>query len=63
MSLILTNIKNINVYKLVYIDDKFCKPFKSYLGKDTVYGFISFINEESKYYSDMMKKHFNKELL
>ena len=63
MSLILTNIQNINAYKLVYVDDKFCNPFKSYLGKYTVYKFISVINEESKYYRDMMKKHFNKELL
>ena len=47
MSLILTNNKNINVYKLVYVDDKFCKPFKSYLGKDAVYKFISIINDES----------------
>ena len=29
------------VFKLVCVDDKFDKPFKSYLGKDAVYNFIS----------------------
>ena len=28
-------------YKLVCVDDKLCKPFKSYLGEDAVYNFIS----------------------
>ena len=37
-------------YKLVCVDDKFSKPFKSYLGKDAVYNFINSIIEESKYY-------------
>ena len=48
-------------YKLVCIDDKFNKYFKSYLGKDAVYNFIRSMIEESKYCSDVMKKHFNKE--
>ena len=50
-------------YKLVCADDKFTKPFKSYLGKDTVYNFISSMIKESEYCSDMMRKHFNKELV
>ena len=50
-------------YKLVCNDDKFSKPFKTYLGKDAVYNFISSMIEESKYCSDVMKKHFNKELV
>ena len=50
-------------YKLVCIDDELSKPFKSYLDEDTVYNFISSMMEESKYCSDMMKKHFNKELV
>ena len=50
-------------YKLVCVDDKFSKPFKSYLGKDTVYNFINIMIEESKYCSDVIKKHFNKELV
>ena len=37
------------------IDDKFSKPFKTYLGKDTVYNFINNMIEESKYWSDVMK--------
>ena len=49
--------------KLICVDDKFSKPFKSYLGKDAVYNFISSLIEESKYCSDVMKKHFNKELV
>ena len=51
------------VYKLVCVDDKFSNPFKSNLVEDTVYNFISRFIKESKYYSDVMKKHFNKELL
>ena len=50
-------------YKLVCVDEKFSKPFKSYLGEDTVYNFISSNIEESKYCSDVMKKHCNKELV
>ena len=50
-------------YKLVCIDVTFSKPFKSYLGEDAVYNFISSMIKESKYCSDVMKKHFNKELV
>ena len=50
-------------YKLVCVDDKFSKPFKSYLGKDSVYNVINSIIKESKYCSDVMKNYFNKELV
>ena len=50
-------------YKLVCADDKFSKPFKSYLGKDSVYNFFNSMIKECKYCSDVMKKHFNKELV
>ena len=50
-------------YKLIYVDDKFSKPFKSCLGEDALYNFISSMIEESKYCSDVMKKHLNKELV
>ena len=51
-------------YKSVCVNDKFSKPFKSYIGKDAVYNFISSsMTEESKNCSDMMKKHFNKEFV
>ena len=50
-------------YKLVYVDDKFSKPFKSQLGEDVVYNYINTMIEESKYCSEMVKKHFNKELV
>ena len=50
-------------YKLVCVDDNFNNPFKSYPGKDPVYHFISSMIQESKYCGDVMKKHFNKELV
>ena len=52
-SLIQTNIKNI----LLAI------AIKTYLGKDEVYNFINNMIEENKYCLNVMKKHFNKELL
>ena len=58
MSLVLKNIKS-----MLCVDDKFNKPFKSYLGEDTVHTFISSMIEESKHCSDVMKKHFNKGLV
>ena len=36
-------------YKLVCVDGKFSKPFKSYLGEDALYDCISSMIEESKY--------------
>ena len=49
--------------KLVCVDDKFSKPFKSCLDKDAVYKFINSVIEESKYCSVVMKKPFNKVLV
>ena len=49
-------------YKLVCVDDKFSKPFKTYLGEVAVYNFINSMIEESKYCSDVMQK-LNKELV
>ena len=50
-------------YKLVCVEDKFSKPFKSYLGEDAVCSFISCMIEERKDCSDVMKKDFNMELV
>ena len=36
---------------LVCVDDRFSKPFKTYLGKDAVDNFINNMIEESKYCS------------
>ena len=47
----------------VAFDVTFSKTFKSYLGEDAVYNFIINMVEESKCCSEVMKKHFNKELL
>ena len=35
-------------YKLVCVDDKFSESFKSYLGEDGVYNFISNMIEQNK---------------
>ena len=48
------------VYRLVCVDDKFSKPFKTYLSKDVVY-FINNMVEESNIAVKWWKKHFNKE--
>ena len=48
---------------LLWLDDKFSKPFKTYLGKDALYNFINSMIEESKYCNEVMKKHFIKELV
>ena len=50
-------------HKLVCVDDKFSEPFRSYLGKDAVYNFTDSMKKESKYFSDVMKKYFHKELV
>ena len=50
-------------YKLVCIGDKFSKSFKSYLGEDAVSNFIISVTEESKYCNEVLKNHFNKELV
>ena len=49
-------------YKLVFVDDKFSKVFKTYLAENAVYNFIESVIKESKYCSEVMKKH-NKELV
>ena len=48
---------------MVCVDDKFRKPFKSYLSENAVNNVIDFMIEESKYCTDITKKHFNKELV
>ena len=53
-SLIRTDIKNMLLVVTVLnlqvacINDKFSKPFKSYLGEDVVYNFIKSMAEENK---------------
>ena len=44
----------------MYIDNTFSK---SYIDEDAASNFIISILEESKYWSDAMKKHLNKELV
>ena len=45
------------------VDNKVSKHFKLYLGEHAVYNFNSSMIKENKYCSDVMKKHFNKELV
>ena len=50
-------------YKSVCVADKFSKLLKIYLGEDAVYNIINSMIEESKNCSDVIKKHFHKELV
>ena len=50
-------------YRLVCVDDKFSKLLKLYLDENALYSFVSSMIRESKYCSNVMKKHFNKELV
>ena len=49
--------------KLVCVDDKFIESSNSDLDEDAVYNFINSMVVESKYCTDIMKKHFNKKLV
>ena len=49
-------------YELVCVDNKFSQPFKSYFREDAVYNLTDSMIKESKCFSEMMKKPFNKEL-
>ena len=66
INLIQTNIKNIlliviaiNWYVLMISSISLLRI----LSKDAIYNFISCMIEESKYCSEVMKKHFNRELI
>ena len=47
----------------MFVDDKFSKSFRSYLGEDGVYNFINSMTEESRYCSDAIEKYLIKELV
>ena len=49
-------------YKLVCVDDKLSKPFKSYIGEDAVGNLFNSMVEERRRCSGAMKNHFNKQL-
>ena len=44
-------------YNIVCADDKFSKPFKSFLG-NSVYNFTNSMIKENKYCPDIMQKSF-----
>ena len=48
---------------MLCVNDKFRKRFKTYLGENSVQNFINSMIKESKYCSEVMKKHFNKEFV
>ena len=49
-------------YTSVCVDDNFSKPFKSYFDELAIYNFIDSMIIKSKYCTDVIQKHFNKEL-
>ena len=50
-------------YKVVCIDDKFNKKVVFYGGKNAIYKFIKAILKECDYCKNVIKKHFNKNLI
>ena len=50
-------------YKLVCVDDKFSKDVVLYKGKNAVFKLIQCIFKEHEYCRNVMKKHFNKNLV
>ena len=50
-------------YKVVCIDDKYCKSIVVYRGVNAAYEFIRSILKEHKYCKKIMKDHFNKNLV
>ena len=50
-------------YKVVCIDDKFSKPIVIYRGENSAYEFINAIFKKYKYCKQIMKKHFDKNLI
>ena len=57
-----THVASSYGYKLVCVDDKFSKSFKSYLDEDVVYNFVNSMLEERKHCSDVTKNIFIKNL-
>ena len=47
---------------VICVNDKFSEHFKSYLGEDAVYNFVSSMIDESKYCNNVMKKILTKNL-
>ena len=50
-------------YKLVCVDDKFTKPIVVFRGENATYEFIETILKKYEYYTKVIKKHFNKNLI
>ena len=50
-------------YKVVCIDNKFSRPIVVYRGENSAYEFINAIFKKYKYCKQIMKKHFNKNLI
>ena len=50
-------------YKLVCVEDKFTNPIVVFRGENATYEFIETIPNKYEYYTKVMKKHFNKNLI
>ena len=57
------NIPFSYVFKVVCIDNRFSKPIVVYRGENAAYEFVKTILKEYKYCKNIMKKHFNKNLI
>ena len=47
---------------IVCVDDKFCKPFKTYFVENAIYNFINNMIKEDKQCSDVIKNFLTKNL-
>ena len=47
---------------IVCVDDKFCKPFKTYFVENAIYNFINNMIKEDKQCSDVIKNFLTKKL-
>ena len=57
------NVSCCYAFKVVCIDNRFSKPILVYRGENTAYEFIKTILKEYKYCKNIMKKHFNRNLI
>ena len=57
------NMLIIYAYRVICIDDKFSKSTIIYRSENAAYEFIKAILQEHRYFREVMKKHFNKNLV
>ena len=57
------NMLIIYAYRVICIDDKFSKSTIIYRSENAAYEFIKAIHQEHRYFRQVMKKHFNENLV